>query len=158
MPDGALARLQAVIDRSAATAGPAMLRNFIGPGWRMSAGELAAFFASPRMASVSTTSAAGRVHVAPLEVTLVDGRFRIPTYPDSRRLRDHRANTRCAIASWEDAYHAVIVYGTARELRPDAIAAHLEASQGYAAGSMVTIEVEPTHIYAIRPPAGHPHA
>ena len=52
--------LQQIIDASAATAGSALRRNFIGGGWSMSADEFVAFWESGPMASVSTVSAKGR--------------------------------------------------------------------------------------------------
>ncbi|MEX2245832.1 MAG: pyridoxamine 5'-phosphate oxidase family protein [Dehalococcoidia bacterium] len=137
-----IAHLQRIIDRSAETAGPALARNFIGGGWKMSASEFVAFWGELRMAAISTTSRNHRVHSAPLDVRLVDGVFHAPAFPDAQRLRDHRANPRCSIVSWEDAYHAVIVYGDAR-------------IQEAAPGAMVSVTITPTRIYAIRAPAGH---
>ena len=65
---------------------------------------------------------------------------------------------RCAIASWEGPYRAVIVYGTAGEVVGDPTSRTSEtgAEQGYAPAAMLTIEVTPTRIYAIQPPKGHP--
>jgi hypothetical protein len=137
-------RLRDVIDQSAATAGPAIAKNFIGGGWAMTAEEFVAFWEETRMAAVSTVSAKGQVHTAPLEVALVDGRFRIPTFRNSQRLKDHRANPRCGITAWDGPYRAVIVYGDAA----------VEATHG----GMPTVVVTPTRIYGIRPPAGDPRA
>jgi len=152
-----LRRLQEIIERSTASAGTAIKRNFIGGGWSMSAEEFVAFWDAGPMASVSTVSDRGRVHVAPLEPRLVDGKFYVPTFPDSQRLLDHRANGRCAIAAWDGPYRAVIVYGTAREVDSDPTGRNEEAAgeQRYPSRGMVTIEIAPTRIYAIRPPAGH---
>lgn len=149
--------LQELLERSAASAGSAIKRNFVGGGWSMSTEEFVAFWEKGPMASVSTVSATGEVHVAPLEPKLVNGRFYIPTFPNSQRLRDHRANARCAIAAWDGPYRAVIVYGTAREVDADPTARTSETAseQGYESNAMVTIEVTPTRIYAIRPPEGH---
>ncbi len=139
-----LAHLQAVIDRSAATAGAVMRQTFAADGWRMSAEEFVRFWDRRPMAAVSTATRGADVHSAPLEISLVDGVFQIPTYAESVRLRDHRANPPCAITSWEGPYIAVIVYG--RALAPP-----------FAAGAgMVTVQLTPTSIYAIRPPEGHP--
>ena len=153
-----LRTLQEIIDRSAATAGSAVKRNFIGGGWAMSAQEFVTFWAQNPMASISTVSAKDEVHVAPLEPRLVDGKFYIPAFPDSARLRDHRAHPRCAIAAWDGPYQAVIVYGVAREVpkNPAGRTQETAVEQGYSASEMVTIEVTPTRIYGIRPPAGHP--
>ncbi|MEX1255721.1 MAG: pyridoxamine 5'-phosphate oxidase family protein [Dehalococcoidia bacterium] len=150
--------LQAIIDRSAATAGSAIKRNFIGGGWSMSAEEFVTFWRAERMASISTVSASGDVHVAPLDLRLIDGRFYVPTFPDSQRLRDHRSNPRCAIASWDGPYRATIVYGIASEVDSDPTGRTLATAteQAYEPNGVVTIQVTPTRIYAIRPPAGHP--
>jgi len=124
----------------------------------MSAAEFVAFWEQQPMASISTVSPKGEVHVAPLEPRLVDGKFYIPTFPDSARLRDHRANPRCAIAAWDGPYRAIIVYGVAREVtdNPTERTQETAVEQRYANSEMVTIEVTPTRIYGIRPPEGHP--
>jgi hypothetical protein len=141
-----LAYLQRIIDRSAATAGPALRRNFGDAGWRMTAEEFVAFWANTRMAAVSTVSASGQVHAAPLEVSLVGSKLHVPTFGDARRLEDHRANPRCGITAWDGPYRAVIVYGLVDVLPPAP------------AAGMVNVVVRPTRIYGIRPPAGHPAA
>ncbi|MGH2584897.1 MAG: pyridoxamine 5'-phosphate oxidase family protein [Dehalococcoidia bacterium] len=155
-----LAELQRIIDHSAATAGAAIRRNFIGDGWAMSVEEFVAFWGEARMASVATASRSGQAHAVPLDVHLVDGKFHVPTFPDSRRLQDHRENPRCVLTSWDGPYRAVIVYGRARKVGSDPTGRTVEtaAEQGYASGAMVTIEISPTRIYAIRPPEGHPAA
>jgi hypothetical protein len=79
----------------------------------------------------------------------------VATFPDSQRLRDHRAQARCAITSWDGLYRAVIVYGDARETAAAGRAAAVAAEQGYDAHAMITIEVTPTRVYGIRPPPGH---
>ena len=152
-----LLKLQQVIEWSEATAGDAIRRNFVGSGWTMSAAEFVDFWGEGRMASVSTASGRGQVHAVPLDIHLVDGVFYVPTFPDSRRLRDHRENPRCVITSWDGPYRAVIVIGIANEanLDPTDRTGVTAVEQGYAATSMVTIAVRPTRIYAIRPPAGH---
>lgn len=145
-----LARLQAIIDRSTATAGAAIRRNFIGGGWAMSAAEFVAFWDATPMAAISTASRSGAVHSAPLEVSLRDGRFLVPTYADAARLVDHVANPRCSIVGWDGPYRAVIVYGDAR------VSGGATAASD--AGGMVSVEIEPTRIYGIRPPPGHARA
>lgn len=133
-----IAELQAIIEHSTATAGPAIAMNFIGGGWRMSAEEFVAFWGEERLAAISTVSSKGAVHAAPLEVRLIDGKFHAATFVDSQRLRDHRANPRCAITSWDGPYHACIIYGTAQ-----------------AGAGSTTVIITPTRIYGIRPPKGH---
>ena len=137
MPD-----IQSIIDRTVAAAGPAMRDNFVHDAWVMSAAEFEAFWAEPRMAGFGTVSPTGSPHVAALEVRYAEGRFLIPTFANAARLDDIRQNPHVSIVAWSDAYRAMTIYGTAR------------ITEG--GGSMVTVEVTPTHIYAIRPPAGHP--
>ena len=93
-----------------------------------------------------------------MDPKLVDGKFYLPTFPDSQRLRDHRVNPRCAIAAWDGPYRAVIIYGTAREVTGDPAnrTSGAAVEQEYEPGAMVTVELTPTRIYAIRPPEGHP--
>ncbi len=144
-----IANLQALIDRSYATAGPVIRRGH-PPNWRMSATEFVGFWTEGRMASVSTTSASGAVHVAPFDPTLCNGRFYLRTGRDSERLKDHLANPRCAISSWEGPYRTVVVYGTARITD--------ETVQSSTAEELILVEVTPTRIYAIRPPPDDPRS
>jgi hypothetical protein len=152
-----LDRLQAIIERSSATAGPALARNFVGDGWSMTAREFVEFWGEGRMAAVSTATVNGVVHTAPLDPKLIDGRFYIPTFANSRRLADHRENPRCSISSWEGPYRAVIVYGDARIVGEDPTgrSAAVATEQDLPPDAIVTVEVTPTRIYAIRPPSGH---
>lgn len=152
-----IARLQELLDHSAATAGPAIHKNFVGGGWAMSAQEFIDFWGEARMATVPTATRSGTVHAVPLDIHLVDGRFYLPTFADSRRLADHRENAHCVITSWDGPYRAVIAYGGAREVQVDPTG-RTEATadeQRYDRDALVTIEVTPTRVYAIRPPPGH---
>lgn len=154
-----MAALQALIDRSYSTAGPVIQRGH-PPDWRMSATEFVAYWTEGRpegqmsiigrMAVISTASATGAVHAVPLDPILRDGRFYLPTSRDSRRLRDHFANPRCAISSCDGPYRTLVVYGTARITNET-----YRASDGE---ELILVEVTPTLIYAIRPPLGDPRA
>ncbi len=141
-----LRKLQEIIDRSARSAGRVLRENFVSPGWVMSAGEFIDFWSPGRMASISTKSANGTLHAAPLDPTLVNGTFRIPTFRGSRRLADHRANRRCVIVAYDGPYRAVVVYGDAT----------IEDADSDPDSPMVTVSVAPARIYAIRPPVGDP--
>jgi Pyridoxamine 5'-phosphate oxidase len=152
-----LATLQDIIDRSTASAGSAIRRNFIGGGWAMSATEFVAFWGEGRMACVATASRSSTVHAVPLDIHLINGKFYVPTFPDSYRRRDHEDNPRCVITSWDSPYRAVIVRGTARVVAHDPTGRTVATAteQRYSPDLMLTIEVLPVRIYAIRPPAGH---
>lgn len=118
-----------------------MAANFIHPDWVMSAEEFRAFWGPTRLAAVGTSSPDGHPHSAPVEVDLTGDRFVIPTFANTLRLVDLRANSRVVLTAWDGPYHAAIVYGLV-ELH--------EASAG-----LVPVSVRPTRIYAIRAPAGH---
>ncbi|MBF6599037.1 MAG: pyridoxamine 5'-phosphate oxidase family protein [Dehalococcoidia bacterium] len=141
-----LAHLQWLIDDSVRVAGAAIRRNFVAPGWTMNAREFVEFWGTERLAVISTASARGLPHAVPVDVRLRDGKFYVATFPNSRRLRDHRERAACVITAFDDTYHAAIVYGQARVVGDDAS----ELSEG----RMVTVEIEPTRIYAIRHPSG----
>jgi hypothetical protein len=135
-----IAALQALMDRTIATAGSRMKDTFGDPAWRMSAQEFVEFWGAERMASIATASATAAVHAAALDIRLVNGVFHIPTYANALRLADHRANPRCVITSWEDSYRVAVVYGNA------------EVNTG---SGMIDVIVSPTRVYAIRPPPWH---
>ncbi len=119
-----------------------MAANFTHPEWAMTATEFRAFWRAPRLCAVGTVGPSGRPHAAPVEVSLLGDRFGIPTFAEAVRLRDLRANPWLSLTTWDDAYHAAIVYGRAE---------FSEAS----GGGMVSVEVRPSRIYAIRAPAWH---
>jgi len=143
-----LAWRQELIDRSWETAGPVITRSFGSPGWRMSAAEFCDFWRDEPMTSVSTTSASGAVHVTPVQPKFEAGRIYVITAGESQRLKDHRANPRCAIASWDGPDIVVVVYGEVRIL--DEIDRFPETK--WTEPGLVTVEVTPERIYAIRPP------
>ncbi len=134
-------RIQAAMSRALANQRPVMAANFTHPAWAMSVAEFRAFWSRPRMTSVGTVGANGWPHAAPLEVSLQGDLFEIPSFSASVRVEDLRASPRVVLATWDDAYHAAIVYGTVRLEEMD--------------GSMIRVTVTPTRIYAIRAPAGH---
>ncbi|OAI41569.1 hypothetical protein AYO38_00620 [bacterium SCGC AG-212-C10] len=146
MNDSAVATdvIALALQRADATARPAMAANFTHPLWVMSPAEFRAFWGGTRLASVGTAGATGAPHAAPVEVTLRGDTFVVPSFASTVRLEDLRANPRIVLTAWDDAYHAAIVYGQAT---------FADASTG-----MVSVEVRPTRIYAIRAPNGHPHA
>ena len=92
------------------------------------------------MSAVATVGANPSPHAAPLEVALEGDVFVVPSFAGSLRLKDLRSNPRLVLNTWDDAYTAAIVYGTA-SFEPGA--------------GMVRVEVTPTRIYAIRAPEGH---
>jgi hypothetical protein len=118
-----------------------MAANFTHPAWQMSPEEFVRFWGGTRLASVGTVGDSGWPHAAPVEVTLDGGEFVVPTFADSVRMADLRLRPRLVLTTWDDAYHAAIVYG--RAPIPESSAGN------------VAVRLAPTRIYAIRAPEGH---
>ncbi len=145
-----IAWLEEQIYESYRTAGPGIRRNF-GGGTEPTAEQFIRYWQPGTMACISTVSKEGSVHIAPLDPDLVNGKFYILTSADSQRLRDHRANRRCAICSWDKpasgrGVRAVIVYGLAKVLDD---AAERWGTDALRETAMVTVEITPTRIYAV---------
>ena len=132
--------IERAIRKALTMARPAMATNFVHPDWAMYAVEFRAFWGGTRLAGMSTVGKSQWPHVAPVEVTLDGDRFVAPAFDDSVRAADVRFNARLAIVTWDDAWHAAIVYG---------IAEHVSAGRA---------TIRPTRIYAMRAPKGHPQS
>jgi hypothetical protein len=117
-----------------------MASNFTHPAWAMSAAEFRSFWGDVRLAGATTVGPSTWPHTAPVEVALSGDHFIVPASSDSVRRSDITANPRISLVAWDDAWHAAIVYGRVVDTTPS------------------TLAVEPTRIYAIRAPAGHPQS
>jgi nitroimidazol reductase NimA-like FMN-containing flavoprotein (pyridoxamine 5'-phosphate oxidase superfamily) len=110
-----LARVQELLDRSAAGAGR-HLREVITPERRLSAEELVARLAGMRLLALATVTAGGRPLVAPVDGIFYRGAFYFGSAPDSVRFRHLRQRP------WVSATHlpgeelAVTVHGRAVEI------------------------------------------
>ena len=149
MADG-LAALQALIDRSARTAGPAAAESVAYPERQMTAAELVAFWNDARMMAMATVGAHGGPHIAPVHSELDGTRLRVVVYENALRRADVRTNPRVAFTTWKDGAVA-IVYGRAREMQ-DSLRDARPGRSG-APRRVVTIEVALTRVYAMRAPA-----
>ncbi len=133
--------IAAAMRHATETQRPTMSANFTHPAWAMSPEAFRAFWHRPRMTAIATVGTNDWPHAAPLEVSLEGDAFIVPSFATSVRVADLRANNRVVLNTWDDAYHAAIVYGTA---------SFHETGEG-----MVRVAVTPTRIYAIRAPQGH---
>jgi hypothetical protein len=133
--------VETAIERANTAAGPVMAANFTHPAWRMDAAMFERWWGGTRLASVATAGSTASPHAAPVEVTLRDGVFVVPTFVDSVRMADMRRNPNIVLTAWDDPWHAAIVYG--------------RAAVPEGANGNVPVAVRPTRIYAIRAPAGH---
>lgn len=107
-----LTRLQDLIDRSYAAAGPHLLRIHT-PERRLSAEQVAAELTGMRLLALATTTAKGRPVVGPVDGVFLRGSFHFGSAPDSTRARH------IAARPWVSATHlpgeelAVTVHGRA---------------------------------------------
>ncbi|HEV3109852.1 MAG TPA: pyridoxamine 5'-phosphate oxidase family protein [Candidatus Binataceae bacterium] len=164
-----LARLQALIDRSTATATPSVADSVAYSGRQMSAAEFVEFWRSVRLVAMATVSAAGRPHIAPVHAQLGGARFcfgpgrdavseensdlttlRMVIYEDAVRSADLVHNPSVALTTWREDGAAVILYGRAREV-PGSLR---EARTGRSGKprKVVELAIKLTRIYAMRPP------
>lgn len=145
-----LEALQSLIDRSAASAGPAAADSLAYPGRQMSAAEFVEFWQSVRLVAMATVGENGSPHVAPVHARIDGSRLRLVIYDNTLRRRDIAANPKVAFTTWRDDGAAVIVYGRAREvpgsLRP------ARATLSGKPRQVVELEVKLTRIYAMRAP------
>ena len=145
-----LEALQSLIDRSAASAGPAAADSLAYPGRQMSASEFVEFWQSVRLVAMATVGENGSPHVAPVHARIDGSRLRLVIYDNTLRRRDIAANPKVAFTTWRADGAAVIVYGRARE-----VPGSLRPARATLTGKprrVVELEVKLTRIYAMRAP------
>lgn len=145
-----LQRLQNLIDRSAASAGPAAAESLACPVRQMSAAEFVEFWQSVRLVAMATVGESGGPHIAPVHARLDGVRLRLVIYDDTLRRRDIALNPRVAFTTWRADGAAAIVYGVAREVPGSLRGAR--AAQSGKPRQVIELEVELTRVYAMRAP------
>jgi pyridoxine/pyridoxamine 5'-phosphate oxidase len=139
--------LQRLLDRSLASAGPAIKATFDRDERRLSADELRELWRDTRMFAVSTVSGNGAPHIAPVHVLLTeDDGFEMSIFEHSVRLRDLRRDPRVAITTWAPGGRIVILYGRAREVERSRREVPRDPGR-----YVLTMEIEPDRAYAMRP-------
>lgn len=147
-----LAALDALIARSVRTATPAVADSVAYPGRQMSAAELIDFWREVRLVAMATVGSAGQPHIAPVHARLRGTTLRLVIYDNTIRREDLRSNPRVAFTGWAPGGGAVILYGRAHE-----VPGSLRESRSGRSGTprqVVSIEVQLTRVYAMRPPDG----
>jgi hypothetical protein len=140
--------LQEIIDRSRASAGPAVIDTFDHADRRMSAVEFVRFWNATRLKAMATCGPDGAPHIAPVHAEILAGRLRSTIYEKALRRRDLRANPQVAFTTWGPNGAAAILYGIATEV-PDSLR---ETRAGARGGTRrtVALEIEITRIYAMQ--------
>lgn len=142
-----LAALQTLLDRSVASASPAVADSVAYAPRQMTAGELVEFWQSARLVAMATVGATGQPHVAPIHAELHGTTLRLVVYEDAVRRHDLARNPRVAFTTWRDGA-VVICYGRAREVAGSLRAAR--PGQSGRARRVVALEVRLTRMYAMR--------
>ena len=145
-----LQSLQNLIDRSAASAGPAVADSLAWPARQMSAAEFVEFWQSVRLVAMATTGENGAPHIAPVHARLDGSRLRLVIYDNTLRRRDIAANPRVAFTTWRADGAAAIVYGVAHEIAGSVRQAR--AAQSGNPRKVIELEVKLTRVYAMRAP------
>jgi hypothetical protein len=148
-PAAALDALQAIIDRSRASAGASVRDTFDRSERQLSAAEFAAFWNATRMKAMATVGDESAPHIAPVHAEFVAGRLRTTIYENALRRRDLRHNPQVALTTWGAHGAAAIVYGSAREV-PGSLRDTRPGASGRPRRT-VTLEINVTRIYAMGP-------
>jgi hypothetical protein len=144
-----LTALQALIERSVDTAGPAAADSVAYGPRQMTAAELMDFMRRTRMVAMATVGRTGQPHVAPVHVELAGRTLRVVVYENTVRRADLATNPRVAFTTWNEGAVAIL-YGRAREV-PDSLR-EARAGRSGATRRVVTVEVRLTRVYAMRAP------
>jgi hypothetical protein len=157
MPSGApdaspadLAALQALLDRSTRTAGPAAAESLAYPERQMTAAELVAFWRDVNLVAMTTVGRDGAPHTAPVHARLDGPTLRVVVYANAVRRRDVATNPRVAFTTWAPGGAAVILYGRATQV-PESLRDARPGRSG-APREVVDLAVRLTRVYAMRAP------
>jgi hypothetical protein len=111
---GDLAELQALLDRSFATAGR-HLRDIWREDRRLTAAQLVAELPGVQILDLATVNAQGAPRVAPVDGLFFRGHLWFGSAPDSVRVRHLRARPACSAAHTRGESFAVVAHGHAVE-------------------------------------------
>ncbi|MFN8533982.1 MAG: pyridoxamine 5'-phosphate oxidase family protein [Dehalococcoidia bacterium] len=138
-----LAKIQAILDKSAARAGAEVARVFARDDWRLDAEQFLEFWQNVHWCTVASSGPQGQPHLAVIHSYFQpDGRLTMRMFTSSLRAKDVQTNNRIALNKNQDGGvatvygRAVVVPGSAAE------------RQG---GETVEVEIAISSIYAMKP-------
>lgn len=146
-PEG-LAALDAVIDRSGASAGPALADSVAWAPRRMNAADLFEFWRGIRLVAMATVGAKGQPHTAPVHAELHGASLRVLVYEDALRRRDLAGNPRVAFTAWNAEGAVAMLYGRATEIEGSLRAAR--PAQNGRERRVVEFDVQLTRVHAMK--------
>jgi nitroimidazol reductase NimA-like FMN-containing flavoprotein (pyridoxamine 5'-phosphate oxidase superfamily) len=160
-----ITRLQDLLDRSYASAGPHVLRVH-NPKWRVSAAQLCELLQGMCLLTLATVNARGAPVVAPMDGQFYRGRFYFGGTRDSSRAANIRARPDVSAAHVQGESLGVTVHGTAREVDKGAkkaegyrkllveIYGKQMADENWEGDMVVYWEIEPRKMFAVSFPSG----
>lgn len=147
----ALARIQELLDRSAATATPVVGRVFARDEWRLDARTFLDTWNGVFTASCASATADGRPHLAALGAQFdAAGRLTMRMYEGSVRQKDFAGNPRVVLQKLGPEGTVMTVYGTPRVV-PDSYMPN-QTTPGTPGSHEVEVAI--TRVYAMRPRRG----
>jgi Pyridoxamine 5'-phosphate oxidase len=113
-----LRRLQRLVDQSIENASPYLREAYRLPAHSLSAGQLARYLEGAVPVAVGTVSSKAEPKVVPVDSIFFRGRFFIPTFTNSLRVRHLRRNHAISLAHYIGEDVAIIVHGHAGFVEP----------------------------------------
>ena len=118
--DDDVAALQALLERSALSAGDFLRDTFEMPGHALTARQLTGYFEQRiRSVAVATVTARGEPRVSPVGAFFYGAKFHIPTAAQAVRVRHLRSRPAISLTHFVLNSIAVIVHGRAEILTPE---------------------------------------
>src|SRR5687767_2938519 len=108
--------LDALLEASAAAAGPALADSVAFPPRRMTAAGLFEFWKGVGLVAMTTVGPGGQPHTAPVHAELRGSTLRLVVYEDTVRRRDLAGNDRVSFTTWNAEGAVAILYGRASEV------------------------------------------
>lgn len=112
----AVVALDAVIEASGGSAGPALADSVAWAPRRMNAAQLFEFWRGIRLVAMATVGKRGQPHMAPVHAELHGSSLRVLVYDDAVRRRDLTGNPRVAFTAWNAEGAVAMLYGRATEI------------------------------------------
>lgn len=146
---GAVAELDALIEASGRSAGPALADSVAWQPRRMNAEELFEFWRGIRLVAMATVGPGGQPHTAPVHAELHGASLRVLVYEDAVRRRDLASNPRVAFTAWNADGAVAMLYGRATEIEGSLRAAR--PAQSGRERRVVEFDVRLTRVHAMNP-------
>jgi predicted pyridoxine 5'-phosphate oxidase superfamily flavin-nucleotide-binding protein len=142
-----VARIQGVLDTSAAKATPVLANTFSRDDWRLNAESFLDSWNDVRMCIVGSASKDGKPHLAAIHANFTDdGRLTMRMFEESVRQKDFAENPRVALSKVTPTGGVMTVYGKPREVEGT-----LMPSRSGVGPGTVEVEIDINRIYAMQP-------